>query len=204
MHSVDVYNVAMHPTQTGTQPIVMENPSTRFEQDAEGYLYDPAFRSFISKRLKGTQMESAEALRAVALAAKRVFATFEENLVRVGMTHAQFRTLMAVRYGSGAEAGVQMSHIAAWLGVTPRNVTGIVDALEAMGLVARVLDPRDRRAFMVQLTAAGDERATAALRVNEADQKRVLGALTESETKQLRHLCMKLVRSADEPAPPGR
>ena len=178
----------------------MVSPSSRFEEDAEGYLYDPAFRSYISKRLKGTQLESAEALRAVALAGKKVFATFEANLVQVGLTHAQFRTLMAVRYGAGAEAGVQMSHIAAWLGVTPRNVTGIVDALEAMGLVSRVSDPRDRRAFMVQLTAAGDERAAAALRVNEADQKRVFGALSGEEKKQLRHLCMKLVRSAEEPA----
>jgi hypothetical protein len=35
--------------------------------------------------------------------------------------------------------------------------------------------------------------------INEVDQKRIFGALTVEERKQLRHLCMKLVRSAEEP-----
>ena len=179
-------------------------PEPRFAEDGQGYLFDCAFRKFISQRLKGAQLDNAEALRAVALAGKKVAHTFESNLVQVGLTHAQFKTLMAVRYGSGEVGGVQMNHIASWLGVTPRNVTAIVDALEAMGLVARAADPRDRRAFIVKLTPEGGERATAALSVNDAHQKRILGALTMEERKQLRHLCMKLVRSAEEPAPPRR
>ncbi|MGI8609073.1 MAG: MarR family winged helix-turn-helix transcriptional regulator [Candidatus Dormibacteria bacterium] len=179
-------------------------PKPRITEDADGYLYDCAFREFIARRLNASQLDSAEALRAVALAGKKVTHAFEANLANVGLTHAQYKTLMAVRYGAGAEGGVQMSHVADWLGVTPRNVTSIVDALEAQGLVARITDPRDRRAFMVELTTDGEERAAAALRVNEADQKRVLSGLTAEERKQLRHLCMKLVRSAEEPVPARR
>jgi len=204
MHSGVVYNVAMPTVQDKLPGLPTTLPKPRFAVDGEGYLFDCGFRDYISRRLKGSQLESAEALRAVALAGKKVIQAFETNLGQVGLTHAQFRTLMAVRYGAHEDGGVQMNHIATWLGVTPRNVTGIVDALESVGLVERVADPRDRRAFMVRLTALGDERAAAALQVNEADQKRVLGALSMEERKQLRHLCMKLVRSAEEPAPPRR
>lgn len=38
---------------------------------------------------------------------------------------------------------------------TPRNVTGLVDALEAAGLVARSAHPTDRRATTVSLTERG-------------------------------------------------
>ena len=41
------------------------------------------------------------------------------------------------------------------LGVTPRNVTGLVDALEATGFVRRAPHPRDRRATLVSLTDHG-------------------------------------------------
>lgn len=39
---------------------------------------------------------------------------------------------------------------------TPRNVTGLVDALEAAGLVWRAPHPTDRRATLVTLTEEGD------------------------------------------------
>jgi DNA-binding MarR family transcriptional regulator len=47
------------------------------------------------------------------------------------------------------------------LRVTPRNVTGLVDALEAEDLVARTPHPTDRRATLVILTKRGERSATA-------------------------------------------
>lgn len=41
------------------------------------------------------------------------------------------------------------------LRVTPRNVTGLVDGLEADGIVARTAHPSDRRATLVTLTHKG-------------------------------------------------
>jgi DNA-binding MarR family transcriptional regulator len=41
------------------------------------------------------------------------------------------------------------------IGVSPRNVTGLVDALEADGFVARGRHPHDRRATLVALTDKG-------------------------------------------------
>ena len=47
--------------------------------------------------------------------------------------------------------------LATALKVSPRNVTGLVDALEASGYVARTPHPKDRRAILVTLTDQGSQ-----------------------------------------------
>ncbi len=51
--------------------------------------------------------------------------------------------------------GLKMGELSKRLMVTGGNVTGITDMLEKEGLVARVTDARDRRAFRVKLTPSG-------------------------------------------------
>jgi DNA-binding MarR family transcriptional regulator len=52
--------------------------------------------------------------------------------------------------------GPQMMRVLADdLGLTPRNMTALVDGLEAEGLVRRVAHPSDRRATLVESTPAG-------------------------------------------------
>jgi DNA-binding MarR family transcriptional regulator len=51
--------------------------------------------------------------------------------------------------------GLKMGELSKRLMVTGGNVTGITDLLEREGLVARVNDPQDRRAFRVKLTPSG-------------------------------------------------
>ena len=50
--------------------------------------------------------------------------------------------------------------LASALKVSPRNVTGLVDALEAGGFVARQPHPHDRRATLVTLTDRGRQTMT--------------------------------------------
>lgn len=45
------------------------------------------------------------------------------------------------------------------LNCTPRNITGLVDALEEAGFVTRAAHPTDRRAFLVSLTNRGQKLA---------------------------------------------
>jgi DNA-binding MarR family transcriptional regulator len=47
--------------------------------------------------------------------------------------------------------------IASALGVSARNVSGLVDALESDGFVRRAAHPSDRRAVLVELTARSSE-----------------------------------------------
>ena len=75
------------------------------------------------------------------------------------------------------------------LGLTPRNMTALVDAMEEEGLVVRRPDPTDRRAVVVDLTESGLRTADDLLepRIKElaalfdglapADQERFLTAL---------------------------
>ncbi len=53
------------------------------------------------------------------------------------------------------------------LGVSPRNVTGLVDALEADGFVVHTPHPTDRRATLVKLTDRGSSVAV----VMDAEEK---------------------------------
>jgi DNA-binding MarR family transcriptional regulator len=94
--------------------------------------------------------------------------------------------------------GTQMNAVAGFLSVTPRNVTGLVDNLEASGLVERVPDPADRRATIVRVTAAGETAAARGRKVHEASLGELMGILSEEEMLQLRHLSTKLLRAVEE------
>ena len=53
--------------------------------------------------------------------------------------------------------GLKMNELSRLLMVTGGNVTAIVDQLEKEGLVERLDEPADRRAFRIRLTRAGEQ-----------------------------------------------
>ena len=67
-----------------------------------------------------------------------------------GMSYARGRVVAALH----ALGPVKMRRLSQAVGVTPRTITGLIDALEADGWVARQADPKDRRATIVALTPA--------------------------------------------------
>jgi DNA-binding MarR family transcriptional regulator len=71
-----------------------------------------------------------------------------------GIGYAWMRALGALHC---VERPVIMSDLGEELGVTPRNVTKLVDELEAEGLVRRLPHPSDRRATLIELTERGRE-----------------------------------------------
>ncbi len=74
-----------------------------------------------------------------------------DALRRRRLTQARARLLNVL-----ADSGpLVMSELSRALDVTPRAVTGLVDALERDGLARRVEHPSDRRATFVELTASG-------------------------------------------------
>jgi DNA-binding MarR family transcriptional regulator len=64
--------------------------------------------------------------------------------------------------------GLRMGELSRRMMVTGGNVTGITDQLEREGLVQRVPDPQDRRAFTVRLTEAGRSAFAGMAAVHEA------------------------------------
>src|SRR5260221_3961777 len=73
------------------------------------------------------------------------------RLAEHGLTPARAEVLW-VLHGTGPRTQRELSRI---LKCTPRNVTGLVDALQAAGFVERTAHPTDRRAFMVRLNEQG-------------------------------------------------
>ena len=71
-----------------------------------------------------------------------------------GVSYARMRLLGALHCG-GPKI---MSGISDELGVTRRNITALVDALEEEGLVRRLPHPTDRRATVIELTEEGGRR----------------------------------------------
>lgn len=69
-----------------------------------------------------------------------------------GMTYARVRLLGAL-HCNGPQI---MSSISDGLGVTRRNITALVDALEEEGLVVRKPHPTDRRATVIEMTERGE------------------------------------------------
>lgn len=89
------------------------------------------------------------------------------------------------------------------LNCTPRNVTGLVDALEEAGFVARTRHPTDRRAVLVSLTARG-ERLAAGWGADRDDGTAQLFAGTSSAELVTFATVLDRVLAALRPTTPGR
>jgi DNA-binding MarR family transcriptional regulator len=77
--------------------------------------------------------------------------------------------------------GLKMGELSRRMMVTGGNVTGITDMLEQEGLVERVDDPDDRRAWLVKLTPAGRRAFVGMAREHERWIVEAFGALGARE-----------------------
>ncbi len=79
------------------------------------------------------------------------------GLAAAGLTVPRAHLLWVLKAG-----GPQTQQaLATAVGVTPRNITGLVDGLVGTGFVSREPHPTDRRALLVRLTTQGDAVTTA-------------------------------------------
>src|SRR6516225_6855322 len=83
---------------------------------------------------------------------KRLRHAQAEQLAPLGLTPAQERALRMI---TRSEEPPRMAEIAGRLGIAPRSLTTVIDALEEAGLVRREIDPRNRRAILLHLTERG-------------------------------------------------
>ena len=94
--------------------------------------------------------------------------------------------------------GLKMSALSHMLMVTGGNVTAIVDQLEGEGLVERLDEPDDRRAFRIRLTRGGDKAFAEMARAHEAWVIELLEGLSRKEHDELLKLLAKVKTSAGE------
>lgn len=82
--------------------------------------------------------------------------------------------------------------------LTSGSITTAVDRLEERGLVARALDPRDRRARVVSLTKTGAARIREVFAQHERAMDRAAAGLTAAERATLAALLKKLGTTAEK------
>ena len=143
-----------------------------------------------------TVPSTADVMDAMAAVGTAYFQDFATVVTRYGLTSVQAKTLSLLR------EPLPMRGLAERLVCDASNVTGIVDRLEARGLVRRVPDPADRR---VRTVVATDEGHAMIRRVREGMRatRDALDTLTEDERATLHALLERLRpatrRGATEP-----
>jgi|ERR1700722_14523089 len=83
---------------------------------------------------------------------RRIRRAQAQRLAPLGLTPAQERALRLI---ARDEEPPRMTELADRLGIVPRSLTTVIDALEQAGLVQREIDPRNRRAILLRLTDHG-------------------------------------------------
>src|SRR6266700_5691974 len=110
-----------------------------------------------------------------------------------GLSLARFRVLSALQ----AAGRIRMNELSAALGVVPRTVTTIVDALEKERLVARLPAPADRRATLLEITQEGLSQLNRFRAMHNSAAAELFEVLTATERLQLARLLRRLQAAAD-------
>jgi MarR family 2-MHQ and catechol resistance regulon transcriptional repressor len=75
------------------------------------------------------------------------------------------------------------------------NLTGVIDRLEAKGLVQRAVQAGDRRTYIIHLTEAGGKLISKIFSRHAKVIEELAGSLTSAEKRQLTSLLKKLGKS---------
>jgi MarR family transcriptional regulator, lower aerobic nicotinate degradation pathway regulator len=104
-----------------------------------------------------------------------------DALAGLGMRGHEF----AVLHYLSDSPPVSQQQLGEALRIHPSNLVGLLDALEADGLVVRPRDPADRRRHLVELTDRGQRRLDAAKRAAIGAERDLLEPLSSRERDQL-------------------
>ena len=94
--------------------------------------------------------------------------------------------------------GLKMNELSRLLMVTGGNVTAIVDQLEKEGLVERLDEPADRRAFRIRLTRGGEKSFAEMARAHEEWVVELLAGMSRRDQDELLKLLAKVKQHAVE------
>jgi DNA-binding MarR family transcriptional regulator len=108
------------------------------------------------------------------------------------------QSVLGALLSSGEEGTASQKRLSEFVGIDPRNLVAILDALEQRLLVERVSNPRDRRTSGVKLTEAGTSLARELRAAAVELERRFFASLSQDEQNTLHHLLLKLYREVED------
>jgi len=118
---------------------------------------------------------------------------FQRRLQPLGLEPRQYRLMRSV----GAEGGRSQQAVARNLRIPASRMVGLVDDLEARGLLERFPNPSDRRAHALRLTAAGRSLLGVARPLAEAYEAQLSAPFDQAERALLMELLGRFARHCD-------
>ncbi len=145
------------------------------------------------------------AFRAFLRASGLFRSEMEPHFARFGISGAQWGVLRALaRAEAQGLPTLRLSDLSRRLLVKPPSVTGIVDRLERLGLLARHPAAADRRGKEVALTRAGHALVARVLEAHPAKIRSVMGGLTAPQQRALYELMEHLSSHLAGAVPPRK
>src|SRR5712691_11222517 len=145
----------------------------------------------------GPELSSVQLMEQFRAIAHATHNRTNARLSAAGLSLPRFRVLNALH----SAGRIRMNELSAALGVVPRTVTTIIDALEKENMVARLPDPADRRATLLQITREGLSQLRRLRAMHDSAAAELFDVLTATERRQLARLLRRLQAAAD--ADPG-
>lgn len=145
-----------------------------------------------AERVRGSRRRHPEGSVAISIAGlgRMIMRCFADELDAVGLNPRQFALLSLV----GGADGISQAETAQALGIPPSRIVAMVDELEHQRLLARHPHVSDRRAYVLKLTAKGQQLLEQARPVAARLDNLVLADLSADERQTLARL---LARVAD-------
>ncbi|MEH6721634.1 MAG: MarR family winged helix-turn-helix transcriptional regulator [Aurantimonas endophytica] len=115
---------------------------------------------------------------------------FEKAILKAGLelTPGEVRALVYV----ARFEGTRQTSLSERMGIEPMTMSTYLDRLEIRGLICRTVDPSDRRAKVVRLTAAADTVLTGVRPVAMQLYEHAVGGLNEDERAMVATLLQRI------------
>lgn len=118
-------------------------------------------------------------------------AIFLQETEPLGLTPVQYAALQGVANAPG----IDQRTLAGAVGLDTSTVAGVIDRLQARGLLERLASPSDRRVRLLTLTDDGHALLRAAVPAMRRAQQRMLAPLPEAERAEFMRMLRVLVEA---------
>ena len=121
-------------------------------------------------------------------------AIFMQEAGESGVTPVQFAVLQAL----AAQAGIDQRTLAGVVSFDTSTIGGVIDRLEARGLLTRSHSDGDRRVRLLHLTPEGEAMLAQLTPSMQRTQKRILEPLQAAERKEFMRMLQAVIAHHDE------